>query len=130
MLARALPVLAAALLLVPIALADGGPDPGVLEAGAGIAGPGGEVRYVTLAAGSSTVLEKIATHCGRILNSTVIRGGWGIPVVDYSGSVGGLSRNSAALVLGQTGAGTCTPTGCILLRRNTSFQVINPTTLR
>ena len=130
MLARALPVLAAALLLAPIALADGGPDPGVLEAGAGIASAGGEARYVTVPAGSSTLLEKIATNGGTILNSRLVRGGWGIPLVDYSGSVGGLSTNGATLVLGQTGAGTCTPSGCTLLRRKTSFQVVNPTTLR
>jgi hypothetical protein len=130
MLARALPVFAAVLVLSPIALADGGPDPGVVVGGAGITGASGEVRYVAAQAGSFTALEKIAAGDGRVLGSTVIRGGWGIPVVDYGGSVGGLSTNGATLVLGQTGAGSCTPSGCTLLRRTTSFQVINPATLR
>jgi hypothetical protein len=130
MLARALLVFAAALLLAPFALADAGPDPGVLQAGTGITGANGEVRFVTVPAASLTALEAISTHGGQILNSTLIRGGWGVPLVDYSGSVGGLSTNGKTLVLGQTGFGTCNPQGCTLLRHATRFQVINPKTLR
>lgn len=130
MLARALLAFVAALTLAPLALADGGPDPGVLQGGAGIAGAGGEVRYVTLGAGSSTTLEAVAIHSGRVLRWTNIRGGWGIPQVDYSGTIGGLAANGSLLVLGQTGAGTCTPSGCTLLRRTTRFQLVDPDTFR
>lgn len=130
MLARVLLVFAAALTLVPLALADGGPDPGVLQGGAGIVGPAAEVRYVALGAGSSTTVEKVATHDGRVLRWTSIRGGWGIPLVDYGGTVGGLAANGSELVLGPAAAGTCTPSGCTLLRRTTSFQIVDPRTLR
>lgn len=130
MLARALLVLAAALILTPLALAAGGPDPGVLQAGSGITGANGAVRFVTLQAGSVTTLEAIATNGGGIINTALIRGGWGIPLVDFNGSVGGLSTNGRTLVLGPTGFGTCKPDGCSPLRRATSFQVVNPKTLR
>ena len=79
---------------------------------------------------SLTALEAISTNGGQILNSTLIRGGWGVPLVDYGGSVGGLSTNGKTLVLGKTGFGACNPRGCTLLRHTTRFQVINPKTLR
>lgn len=127
---RMLLVAVAALVLVPTALADGGPDPGVLAAGAGIANQSGSMRYVTVPVGVLTLVESIDTRGGRILRSRLIAGGWGIPLVDFTGTTGGLSPNGRRLVLAPSGAGTCTASGCTLLRRTTSFLVLDPKTLR
>ena len=127
---RTLLVVFAALVLVPAALADGGPDPGVLAAGAGVANRSGSVRFVTVPVGVLTLVESIATRGGRIVSSRLVSGGFGVPLVDFTGTTGGLARNGRSLVLGQTGAGTCTATGCTLLRRTTTFLVLDPKTLR
>jgi hypothetical protein len=127
----ALLVSIAFLVLVPRALADGGPDPGVIQAGSGISNTGSGVRYATVQGGSVTTLEAIATQGGQILNARPFNGGWGIPLVDYTGGVGGLSENGRTLVLAQSGYdGVCTPSNCTPLRRTSRFQIINPRTLR
>jgi hypothetical protein len=127
---RMLLIVVAALVLVPAALADGGPDPGVLEAGAGITGGPGSVRFVTVPVGVLTLVERTATQGGQVLSSRLLPGSWGIPLVDFTGTTGGLSANGQTLVLGQTGAGTCTASGCTLLRRTTSFRILDATSLR
>ena len=58
------PLLAAAaccavLAAVPAAAADGGPSPGTAW-GAGIVGPQGQLRYVTIGAGAWTAVAAIA----------------------------------------------------------------------
>ena len=127
---RALLVCCAALLLAPSALADGGPDPGVLQGGAGIANTGGTVRFVTVQAGRLTTLEAIATRGGQVVGSRVMRGGWGIPLVDYGGTTGGLAADGRTLVLAQSGyQGVCTKNGCTPFRRRTSFQIVDTKTL-
>ncbi len=127
---QALLALLAALILAPGAFADGGPDPGVLQAGGGISTRSGSVRFVTIQTGRVTTLEAIATAGGQVIRSTQIRGGWGVPFVDYSGTTGGLSQNGHTLVLAQSGYdGVCDQKGCTPLRRTTTFQLIDPQTL-
>ena len=90
----------------------------MIQAGSGISNTGSGVRYATVQGGSVTTLEAIATKGGQILNARPFKGGWGIPLVDYTGGVGGLSANGRTLVLAQSGYdGVCTPTNCTPLRR-------------
>jgi hypothetical protein len=119
------------LVLAPGALADGGPDPGVIQAGSGISNLGSGVRYATVQGGSVTTVEAIATRGGQILNTRPLNGGWGIPLVDFTGGAGGLSVNGRTLVLAQSGYdGVCTPTNCKRWRRTSRFRIIDPRTLR
>jgi hypothetical protein len=117
------------LLLPAAAEADGGPSPGVFDDGAGVAAVNG-IRYVTLSGGMFTTLESIQTNGGQVLASRNYTGGWGIPFVAFDGQAGGLSWNGKTLVLGQTGFGTCTASGCSLLRSTSRFEIVNPKTLR
>ena len=81
------------------AAADGGPSPGVLTGLGGIAGPGGQLRYVAVSAESSTVVEAIRARDGHVLRYRALRGYYGIPVVTYDGTAGGLSHDARTLVL-------------------------------
>jgi hypothetical protein len=81
------------------AAADGGPSPGVLTGFGGVAGPGGQLRYVAVSAGNSTVVQAIRTRDGRVLRYRALRGYYGIPVVAYDGTAGGLSHDAKTLVL-------------------------------
>jgi hypothetical protein len=87
-------------LLAPaVASADGLPVP-VDDAGpSGIASADGSARYVTVDARGSTVVEKVDTHGGRILESNFLPGVFTIPVVALDGSPAGLSYNGHRLVL-------------------------------
>ena len=72
MLRRALCITVFLALFAPVtALADGGPSPGVTEAGAGVAG--NTVRY-TLSAGKVTTLESIQTAGGQVIDARNFRG--------------------------------------------------------
>jgi hypothetical protein len=80
------------------ALADGGPSPGVLQGGQGI--ERGNVRYVAVPSGARTVVEVIRRSDGRVLNYMSLKGVWGIPLVTFSGTTDGLSKDGRLLVLG------------------------------
>ena len=107
------------------AAADGGPGPGLSIAGTGVAGPGGQLRYVTLPMGSATVLEAIRTRDGAVLRWSSIPGTFGIPLVAYDGSGGGLSRDLKTLVL----ASPPGPPGPAL-GQGTRFAVVDTRTLK
>jgi hypothetical protein len=113
--------LLAALVLVPSALADGGPSPGVLDGGGGALSSNGAVRYITLTNDRSTLLESVRTSNGHVVNWRWIPGNWGIPAVAYDGTAGGISRNNRTLVLGQA-------TFVVPLRKWTMFQIVDPKT--
>jgi hypothetical protein len=128
---RSLLVPLIALALVPVAVADGPRvSPGVIDGGAGALAAGGDVRYATVETGARTVLEAVATNGGKVVNWRVLRGGWGIPAVAYDGSTGGISQDGSTLVLAHSGSGSCTPTGCNLLRTTSRFKVFKPKTLQ
>src|SRR5206468_4154131 len=110
-----------ALVLVPAALADGGPSPGVDQGSYGLLSANGAVRYATLSGTHSTVLEAIRTSDGHILRWRTLEGGWGIPFVTYNGTTGGLARNGRALVLAESAfVGG--------LRNRSTFAVVDPKT--
>jgi hypothetical protein len=80
--------------------ADGaGPSPGVDFGRHGITAPGGQVRHLTVPAGRGTVVETVRLRGGRVVRSRYLRGAFGIPLVAYDGTTGGLARNGRRLVL-------------------------------
>jgi hypothetical protein len=96
------PVLVAALVaaLVPAAAhADGLPVLGVDVGSTGVASSSDGVRYVTVPAGSRTMIERVAQHGGQVLAWRSLRGNFTIPAVAYDGSAGGLSADGTTLVL-------------------------------
>jgi hypothetical protein len=96
------PVLVAALVaaLVPAsAHADGLPVLGIDVGSTGVASSSDGARYVTIPAGSRTIVEQVAQHGGQVLAWQSLRGTFTIPAVAYDGSAGGLSADGATLVL-------------------------------
>jgi hypothetical protein len=100
---RALIAIVSVLLLGgSVALADGGPSPGVLQGGQGV--EEGRVRYVAIPSGRRTVVEAIKRRDGRVLGFMSLEGRWGIPVVSYDGRTDGLLSSGGTLVLGDAGS--------------------------
>src|SRR5215218_6273050 len=97
-LALALATLAL-LAIAPAAAGDGGPSPGVVGGWDGVLAPSGKVRYVALIGGPTTTLAVVKVNGGRVTRSTWLRGGYGIPLVAYDGTAGGLSADGSKLVL-------------------------------
>jgi hypothetical protein len=79
--------------------AAGGPSPGESFGAPGVVGPNRAVRYVTVPAGRGTLVEAIGMRGGQVLRWRFIQGSYGVPLVAYDGSAGGLSRNGRRLVL-------------------------------
>jgi hypothetical protein len=93
-----------------------GPSPGVLQGQAGIAR--GDVRYVAVPGPNGTTLEAIRRQGGRVLKFKPLSGSWGIPLVAYDGSAGGLSVDGRTLVLAEA-------TGVFPGKKRTSFLVLD-----
>ena len=96
------PVLVAALVaaIVPAAArADGLPVLGIDVGSTGVASSSDGARYVTIPAGSRTIVEQIAQRGGQVLAWRSLRGTFTIPAVAYDGSAGGLSADGTTLVL-------------------------------
>src|SRR5438132_1342169 len=111
------------LVLVPAALADGGPSPGVMMGGPGISSPDGNVRYTTLPGGSGTVIQAVRVRDAAVMRFTVLGGAWGIPMTTYGGSLGGLSADGRTIVLSDS-------TQCCGLKTETTFLALNAHTFR
>jgi hypothetical protein len=103
------------------ALADGGPEPGVMVGGRGI--EQGAVRYVAVSAGARTVVEEIRRSDGMVRRFFSLKGGWGVPIVAFDGTTGGLLPEGRTLVLGDLFAGAG-------LRKHSSFALIDTRNLR
>src|SRR3954447_26162652 len=83
-----------------MAAADGGgPSPGESFGSPGVVGPKGTIRYVTVPAGPGTVLEAVSVRHGDVRRSRYLHGSFGIPLVAYDYTGGGLARNGRRLVL-------------------------------
>jgi hypothetical protein len=91
-----------------VAAADGGgPSPGASFGSPGVVGSKGTVRYLTVPAGTGTLLEAVSVRNGDVLRWRYLRGSFGIPLVAYDNTTGGLARNGRRLVLvSQAGAVT------------------------
>jgi hypothetical protein len=96
-----------------------GPSPGVAFGSAGVVSRDGKVRYVALRAGTGTLVEAVTTRGGTVRKSRFLKGAFGIPLVAYDGSTGGLSRNGRRLVVYEPATGA-----------RTRFVVLSPRTLR
>ncbi len=123
MLRRFVCGLVAALALAPVAAADGsgGPSPGVVNGGPGATLPGFGLRYVALNDGSNTYLEAIQKRNGAVLNADFVKGTWGVPLIGFDGSTGGLSTDRSTLVLGDANP-AFGPNG---VRKSSSFVVVD-----
>ncbi len=120
--------------------ADGLPVLGVDAGATGIATPGGHDRYVTIPAGSDTILARVSKDGGRILGSRLLPGTFTIPAVAYDGSAGGISGDGRMLVLISPRAAfpraattfalietpQLAPRGRIRLQGDFSFDAISP----
>jgi hypothetical protein len=74
-----------------------GPSPGIAQGLAGIAR--GDVRYVASSSGGYTVVEAVRRNGGRVLRSRSLNGTWGIALVAFDGTTGGLSSDGRTLIL-------------------------------
>ena len=103
-----------------------GPDPGVLIAGKGVAGPGGKVRYVARGGPGATTVVAARARDGSILRSARLHGRFGVPAITFNGELGGLSTDGSTLVLADTRTGN----GQYPLKRRSSFAVLDTKSLR
>ena len=74
-----------------------GPSPGLSQNGIAR----GDVRY-TMLGGSGATIAAVKREGGRILRSKTFRTAWGIPLVSFDGTAGGLSSDGRTLVLSDT----------------------------
>ncbi len=88
----------------PGALAAGGPVAPVQNSYIGIAGS--PYRYAAFGANGNTVVKEQDAGAGLAVPGLRIRGRYGIPGVDYSGAMTGLSADGRTLILAQIAAGT------------------------
>jgi hypothetical protein len=100
-------VLAAALALAVTAGgagANGSPfSPGLTDGWTGVLDPDKAVRYVTLGGQSSTAVAIVRTDGGRVERWRHLPGQYGIPLVAYDGTTGGLSGDGERLVVASYG---------------------------
>jgi hypothetical protein len=76
-----------------------GPSPGVTFGSPGVVSRDGKLRYLALRAGGGTLVEAVTTRGGVVRRARYLRGAFGIPLVAYDGSSGGLTRNGRRLVV-------------------------------
>ena len=98
-----------------------GPSPGVMQGLDGVAR--GDVRYVAVPSRGETVLTAVRRNGGRVLRFKALPGFWGIPLVDFAGTAGGLSRDGTTLILGDG-------SGLNPKAKQTSFLVVETKRLR
>ena len=91
----------------PAASGDGGPGPGYAQGWDGV--QSGAVRYVTVPARGWTAVEVIRRDGGRVVNFMTLKGNWGIPLVAYDGTTGGLLPDGRTLLLAEVKYGPIRP---------------------
>lgn len=100
----------------------GGGSPGAIFGSPGVVSHDGKTRYLALMAGKGTVVESVLTRGGAVRRSRFLHGWYGVPMVAYDGSTGGLAHNGRRLLLVSSPAS--------LRRPVTRFVVLDPRTLR
>jgi hypothetical protein len=98
---RAAALAAVALLAAPAVARADGPMIGVTFTMDGLTTTKGGLRYVTLPANGSTMLEAIRTDGGQVAWSRPLTGIWGTWQLTTNGDMGGISRDGRLLVLGR-----------------------------
>jgi hypothetical protein len=96
-----------------------GPTPGF--SGTGVLSSSGAVRYVAVPRGSTTFVKAVRASDGRMLRHVTMRGLYGVPLVAYDGTAGGLTRDGKRLVL-ETEAGRATTRFAVLATENLRVQ--------
>lgn len=91
----------------PAASGDGGPGPGFAQGWDGV--QSGRVRYVAVPAGGWTAVEVIRRDGGRVVNFMTMKGSWGIPMVAFDGTTGGLLPDRHTLLLAEVKYGPTRP---------------------
>jgi hypothetical protein len=86
-----------ALMVPQVTLAAGGPVPPVQGSYIGV--PGSPYRYAAFQAGSNTVVKRQEAGAEAAVSELRVSGHYGIPAVDYSGSMTGLSADGRTLIL-------------------------------
>ena len=82
--------------------ANGSPySPGLMYGWNGVGQDG--VRFVAFGMPKSTIVAAVRARDGHVLRSSVLRGFYGVPLVAYDGTAGGLSGDGASLVLASYG---------------------------
>ncbi len=99
--------------------AAAGPTPGFAQGG--IVAPNGLVRYVAVPRAGKTFVKAVRVSDGKMLRSTTLRGMYGVPLVAYDGTSGGVTRDGKRLLLETDG--TSAPTRFVVLStRNLKVQ--------
>jgi hypothetical protein len=93
-----------------------GPSPGLSQNGIA----SGDIRYVA-ATGDGTTLEVVRGD--HVLRSKTVRGTWGVPLVSFDGTAGGLSADGRMLILSDTN-------GVNPEAKRTSFLAVTTKTFR
>jgi len=83
-----------------------GPTPGFAEAG--VVSPNGLVRYVAVPRAGKTFVKAVRVSDGKLLRYATLRGMYGVPLVAYDGTAGGLTRDGKRLLLETNGTSTLT----------------------
>jgi hypothetical protein len=75
-------------------------SPGAETGWEGALAPGGQVRYIALVDdGRETIVAAVRVRGGRVVRWAHFRGAWGVPLVAYDGTKGGLTADGKILVL-------------------------------
>jgi DNA-binding beta-propeller fold protein YncE len=113
-------VLAAVGLALAAGAAAKGPAPGISSGPQGVVAPSGTLKYVAMGArGGGTIVRAIRLGERKVVRSHTIRGRFGIAVVTFDGSTGGVSADGTTLVLPSLDRG-----------ETTRFAVLSTATLR
>lgn len=84
--------------------ANGSPySPGLTYGWDGVRAPNADERFVTLADDRRTMVAAIRVNGGRVVRSGSLRGFYGIPLVAYDGTSGGVSGDRRSLVVASYG---------------------------
>jgi hypothetical protein len=100
---------------------DGGPGAGVSQGWDGVVN--GKERYVAVPTIGWTSIQAISRDGGRVLRWLTLKGSWGIPVVAYDGTAGGLLPDRRTLVLADVKFGP-------YLRKISSFAFVDTKKMR
>lgn len=97
-------LLVVAAIAVGSAGANGSPySPGLVYGWPGVGEKHDGARLVAFGMPKSTIVAAVRARDGRVLKSSVVRGFYGVPLVAYDGTAGGLSGDGRSLVLSSYG---------------------------
>jgi hypothetical protein len=84
--------------------ANGSPySPGLVQGWDGVRSPDGKLRYVTLDTPTASVVAAIRVRSGRVVSSRPLQQFYGVPLVAYDGTPGGVSGDGKLLALASYG---------------------------